>query len=79
MQLLLIINDIVPLIKYHDRVVEIDADAIPDLRVEYGSIREADDVTAFDEISSAVVRTQVVGGSKSDCFFYVVIEELLDG
>lgn len=55
--MLLIINDIVPLIKYHNRVVEIDADAIPDLRVEYGGIREADDVTAFDEISSAVVRT----------------------
>lgn len=55
--MLLIVNHIMSLVKDYNRVVEIDANAISNFRVEYGGIRKADDITTFDKISSAIVRT----------------------
>ena len=79
MQLLLIIDHIVPLIENHNRVMDIDSNTISDIAAENGSVGKTNDVTLLYEISRGIVRTEVVRVAELIRIFNVRIEKLFNG
>jgi hypothetical protein len=79
MQLLLILDHIVPLIENHNRVMDIDSNTISDIAAENGSIGKTNDVTLLYEISRGIVRTEVVRVAELIRIFNVRIEKLFNG
>ena len=78
-QLLLIIDHIVPLIKNHNRVMEIDSNTISNIAAENRSVGKTNDVTLLYEISRGIVRTEVMGVAELIRILNIRIEKLFYG
>ena len=79
MQLFLIINHIVSLIKDNNRVVNIDSNTVSYIAAEDRSIGKANNVTLLNQISCGIVGTEVVGVAEMIRILNVGIEELFYG
>lgn len=60
MQLLLKLEDVVPLIKDNDGIIEVDSYFVTDCRIQDGRVGQAYDISVLEKISGCKIRAKII-------------------